>query len=134
MLKTTSPAKSVPVQNPYFFNAKIVVGKIQSEFSTFSQALRRESKNVSSLGGEPHGMLNIISSTKSVPVQSTYLFNIMVEKSNLNFQHLARQSCNMGPLLIAAMLQCLAEGFFRTTENLFLQPGSFSSLRTCWYL
>ena len=79
MLKTISPTKSVPVQNPYFFN--IMVNKIQHDFSTFSQAPRCESKQVSGLDGGPHEMLKEISPTESIPVQKPYFFNNMVNKS-----------------------------------------------------
>ena len=72
-------------------------------------------------------MLKTISPTKSVPVQNPYVFNIMVRKSNRNFQHLARQSCSMDPLLIVGSPAPVSSGrhFSITTENLFLQPGMF---------
>ena len=71
MLKTFSPTKSVPVQKPYFVQHD--GEQIQPDFSTFSQALRCESKQVSGLAGKPHEMLKTISQTKSVPVQKTVL-------------------------------------------------------------
>ena len=79
-------------------------------------------------------MLKTISPTKSVPVQNPYFFNIMVKKTNLIFQHLARQSYSMDPRLIVASHAPVsrARNFVRTRENLFLQPGMFFSfLRTC---